>query len=163
MPKPRAGRRHWLFKTEPDVYSIEDLAREGSTLWDGVRNYQARNLLRDDLQLGDGVFIYHSSCERLGIAGLATVTGVGIADPSAFDPASPYHDPKSRPAAPTWYCVEIAFERRFTPLIARDAIAAEPGLAAMVLLQRGSRLSIQPVGADEARRLLQMAQHEAEA
>jgi predicted RNA-binding protein with PUA-like domain len=163
MPKPRAGRRHWLFKTEPDVYSIEDLAREGRTLWDGVRNYQARNLLRDELQVGDGVFVYHSSCERLGIAGLAAVTGVGIVDPSAFDPSSPYHDPKSRPEAPTWYCVEIAFERRFTPPIERAVIAADPALAAMALLQRGSRLSIQPVRADEARRLLQLAQREAEA
>ncbi|WP_445395481.1 EVE domain-containing protein [Zobellella sp. An-6] len=146
---------YWLFKTEPDTFSIDDLAR-ANTIWEGVRNYQARNFLRDEVQEGDEVFIYHSSCKQVGIAGIGRVVRAGFPDPFAFDPDSAYFDPKSSPDQPTWYAVELTFERRL-PLLPLAALKANPALAGMPLVQKGSRLSVMPVTPAQWRAILAMA------
>ncbi|MCE1228905.1 MAG: EVE domain-containing protein [Firmicutes bacterium] len=142
--------RYWLMKTEPTSYSIDDLAREGATSWTGVRNYQARNFMRDDMKVGDGVLFYHSSCPEPGIVGLAEVSDAAHPDPTQFDARSKYFDPASRPDAPRWVNVEIKLVRR-TRLLPLEELRAYPELAAMPLLQRGNRLSITPVTAAEWR------------
>lgn len=133
-------------KSEPDECSIDDaLAAPGATVpWTGVRNYQARNFMRDAMQVGDGVLFYHSSCPQPGIAGLAEVASDSRPDPTQFDPASPYHDPKSPRDKPRWLLLDVKVLKK-TPLLSLAALRAEPALADMVLLQRGSRLSITPV------------------
>jgi predicted RNA-binding protein with PUA-like domain len=148
---------YWLFKSEPDCYSIDDLKRDKTTFWDGVRNYQARNLLRDSIKVGDGVLFYHSSCEPMAIVGMAEVVKAGHPDMTAFDPKSDHPDPKSDPDNPAWYGVDIRFRDKFQKPVLRDDIKGEKRLAKMVLLQRGSRLSVQPVTADEWRAVLQIA------
>ncbi|MGC3986977.1 MAG: EVE domain-containing protein [Pseudorhodoferax sp.] len=142
---PRAPH-HWLMKSEPDECSIDDaLAAPGQTVpWTGVRNYQARNFMRDGMQIGDGVLFYHSSCPQPGIAGIARVASAVRPDPTQFDPASPYHDAAARPEAPRWLLRDVQALRK-TRLLPLAELRAHPGLAGMVLLQRGSRLSITPV------------------
>lgn len=151
MTTSLAKPRIWLFKTEPEVFSIQDLANspDQTTFWDGVRNYQARNTLRDDVQVGDLVLIHHSNADPPGIAGTARVVRAGYPDPSAFDPKDPHFDPKSRKESPTWIAVDIRLESIFPEPIGLPQLKAEPRLAQMVLLQRGSRLSIQPVTGPE--------------
>lgn len=136
----------WLMKSEPDECSIDDALRAPAATvpWTGVRNYQARNFMRDTMRIGDGVLFYHSSCPQPGIAGLAQVASGPYPDPTQFDPASPYHDPKSTRDAPRWVLVEVKALRK-TRLIGLPELRATPELADMVLLQRGSRLSITPV------------------
>ena len=147
MSRRSAKRRYWLFKSEPEAYSIDDLAREPSqtTFWDGVRNYQARNFLRDDVQVGDRVFLYHSNTDPRAITGTLEVVRAGYPDHTAFDPGSGHYDPKSDPDAPTWFMVDVKLLQLFPEPVTRARLQAEPELAEMVLLQRGSRLSIQPV------------------
>lgn len=144
MPQ-RTGRRHWLFKSEPEVYGIDPFEAEGRTLWTGVRNYQARNLLRDDVKPGDAVLFYHSNAEPTAVVGVAVVTAPACPDPTQFDPASPYFDPKSSPSEPRWFGVEIAFVARMREPVLRERMKADRRLADMMLLQRGARLSVQPV------------------
>jgi predicted RNA-binding protein with PUA-like domain len=138
--------RHWLMKSEPDEASIDDLARAPrQTLpWTGVRNYQARNFMRDQMRPGDGVLFYHSSCPQPGIAGLAEIAGAPEPDATQFDPASPYHDPKSSPQRPRWLQVPVRLVRK-TRLLGLPEMRAAPSLATMRVLQRGNRLSITPV------------------
>jgi predicted RNA-binding protein with PUA-like domain len=145
------ARRYWLFKSEPEEFSFDDLlAAPGRTAaWDGVRNYQARNSLRDDVRAGDGVLFYHSNAEPAGVAGVAEVAGAASPDPTAFDAAHPGFDPRSRPDAPTWLQVEIRAVERFPHVVALAALRAEPALADMVVLRRGNRLSVTPVTAGE--------------
>jgi predicted RNA-binding protein with PUA-like domain len=140
----------WLMKSEPDEVSIDDLAAApGQTLpWTGVRNYQARNFMRDAMRPGDGVLFYHSSCPQPGIAGLAEIVGHLAPDSTQFDPASPYHDPKSDPAQPRWLQIDVRLIRK-TRLLSLAEMRASAGLATMVVLQRGNRLSITPVTAPE--------------
>jgi predicted RNA-binding protein with PUA-like domain len=137
---------NWLMKSEPDEASIDDLAvAPAQTLpWTGVRNYQARNFMRDAMQRGDGVLFYHSSCDEPGIAGLATVVGGLGPDETQFDPASPYFDPKSTRAAPRWLKVDVRLARK-TRLLPLAEMRQAPELATMRVLQRGNRLSITPV------------------
>ncbi len=149
-------RRYWLFKSEPGSYSFERFARDRRTFWSGVRNHQARNLLRDEIKAGDGVLFYHSSTEPMSIAGIARVVKEGYPDPTAFDSASEYHDPDSDPADPTWYVVDIECVGAMREPVTRERCKAEPALAGMTLLQRGSRLSVQPVTADEWRTILRL-------
>ena len=156
-----AKKRYWLVKSEPDVYSIRDLERDGSTMWDGVRNYQARNLMRDDMKVGDGVLFYHSNVKPMCIAGLAAVASEPYADPTAFDRKDKHFDPKSKADEPTWMLVDLAHVETFEAPLTRDALAAEPALADMMLLRRGSRLSVQPVTASEYKAVLKMAKREA--
>lgn len=140
--------QYWLMKSEPEECSIDDaLAAPGATVpWTGVRNYQARNFMRDAMQLGDGVLFYHSSCAEPGIVGLARVASGTRPDPTQFDPASPYFDAKSQPAAPRWLLLDVQATHKTRP-IGLPELRATPELADMVVLQRGSRLSITPVSA----------------
>lgn len=144
-------RQYWLFKSEPESFSIADLSREKkqSTYWDGVRNYQARNFLRDSIQLGDGVLFYHSSTEPMAIVGTAEVIKTGYPDHTAFEASNHHYDPKSDPDNPTWYLVDIRLLQIFPQPLTRPELQACPDLAEMMLLKRGSRLSIQPVTAAE--------------
>lgn len=147
----KPGCRYWLFKSEPESYSIAHLARDPdrTTFWDGVRNYQARNMLRDDVAAGDGVLFYHSGTEPLGIFGTMEVVRAGYPDHTAFDPHEPHYDPKSNPDAPTWFLVDVRLVQTFDHPVTREMLAADPATKGMMVLARGSRLSIQPVTADE--------------
>jgi predicted RNA-binding protein with PUA-like domain len=135
---------NWLLKSEPSVYSIEDLRRDGRTHWEGVRNYQARNFMRDTMQAGDRVLFYHSNASPPGVAGLAEIVREGYPDPTARDPASPYFDPKASDDDPRWYLVDVGWVETFPAFVPLDRLREVPALAAMPLLNR-SRLSVQPV------------------
>ncbi|HCS51267.1 EVE domain-containing protein [Rubinisphaera sp.] len=144
-------KRFWLFKSEESCYSIDHLAAESNktTFWDGIRNYQARNMLRDDVQKGDLVFFYHSNTDPLAIAGTARVVKAGYADHTAFDPIEKHYDPKSNPDEPTWYMVDIKFVKKFPQPVTRAMLKEDPVTANMMVLARGSRLSVQPVTQEE--------------
>ena len=151
--------QYWLMKSEPDVFGIDDLAaRPGQTEpWDGVRNYQARNMMRDQMRLGDQVLFYHSNCKPPGVVGIMEVVREGYPDETALDPQSKYHDPKSTLENPRWYRVDLRLVRRFARLLSLDEMKAMPELAGMALLRRGNRLSVMPVAADEWRVIVQRA------
>lgn len=140
--------RYWLMKSEPNSYSIDDLERDRTTSWEGVRNYQARNFMRDEMAPGDGVLFYHSNADPAGVAGIARVARAGYPDPTARDPESHYFDPKASDADPRWYMVDLAFVERFPALVPLSAIHDAPGLEDM-LLNKKSRLSVQPVTPEE--------------
>ena len=152
------ARRYWLMKSEPNVFSIEDLARapRQTTGWDGVRNYQARNLLRDEIKLGDGVLFYHSSADPPAVAGTAEVVRAGYPDPTQFDPKSDHHDPDARADQPRWYGVDIKHAQTFAHPVPLPVLRATPALRDMVLLRKGSRLSVQPVTTDEWKAIVAM-------
>ena len=147
-PGTKAGRHHWLVKSDPDSYGIADLERDGTTSWTGVRNFQARNTLRE-MRVGDPVLVYHSSAEPLAIMGLAEVASAARPDETAFDKKDDHYDPKSQRESPTWFAIDLRHVKTFKTPVARERLAAEPALKKMVLLQRGSRLSVQPVTAEE--------------
>jgi predicted RNA-binding protein with PUA-like domain len=149
---------YWLMKSEPDVFSIEDLkARPKSTEhWDGVRNYQARNMMRDQMETGDKMFFYHSSCPQPGIVGIAEVVREAYSDDSAQNPESRYYDPKASPEDPRWVMVDVKFVRKLTRLITLSEIKSEPALQKMALVKKGSRLSIMAVSKEEWRQVLAM-------
>ena len=149
--------QHWLMKTEPDTFGIDDLARVKVEPWTGVRNYQARNSMRDDMKIGDRVLFYHSNATPPGVAGLAVVKRTGVVDATQFEPSSPYYDPSSKRDAPRWICVDVEFVEKLPRLIALDELRANPALDGMVLLQKGSRLSVQPVSAAHYKAVLAMA------
>lgn len=140
-------RRYWLMKSEPDVFSFDDLlaAPARTTCWDGVRNYQARNFMRDDMRVGDLVLFYHSGAERPAVAGIAEVVRDAYPDATAFDPSDAHFDPKSRRDSPTWYMVDVRAVERFDEPVTLAELRGTAGLEEMALLQRGSRLSVQPV------------------
>lgn len=140
------SKKYWLFKAEPHIYGIDHLnaAPQKTGRWDGIRNYQARNFLRDQVQLGDEVLIYHSSCKNIGIVGTAKVVKTAYPDPTQFNPESDYYDPKSTPENPRWVSVDIQVTKTFTRLIPLAEIKAQPALENMVLVKQG-RLSTQPV------------------
>ena len=141
----------WLFKTEPDAFSIDDLAArpQQTEPWDGVRNYQARNFLRDKVQLGDKVFIYHSSCKQVGIAGVAEVVKAGYPDTEQFNPESKYYDPKASIDAPRWYRVDVKFVEKFNTVLPLKIIKSLPEVTEVGLVKKGHRLSIMPVEENE--------------
>jgi predicted RNA-binding protein with PUA-like domain len=147
---------YWLLKSEPSVFSIEDLKRQKEAVWDGVRNYQARNHLRT-AQMGDLAFFYHSSADPMGIAGLCKVIEANVEDPTQFDPSSPYYDPKSTRAAPRWQTVRVAFVEAFDQIITLDALKAAFTGEELLVVKKGMRLSVMPVSEAAAQRLLQMA------
>ena len=147
----------WLFKSEPTEYSISDLRRDGSTCWDGVRNYQARNMLRDDVQKGDSVLFYHSGSDSPGIVGVASVTRAGYADHTQFDEAHAHYDASSTHTSPRWFMVDIAFDQEFSGPLLLSELKSVPALAGMGLLRKGNRLSIQPVTEAERGVILDMA------
>lgn len=150
---------YWLFKTEPDEFGIQDLAQAKNKRenWNGVRNYQARNFLRDQVALDDLVFIYHSSCKLVGIAGLAKISQIGLVDPSQFDPQSAYFDPKSTPDKPRWFMVEVEHVETFEHVLALKEIKRMPDIVHIGLVQKGHRLSIMPVQEGEFALLLDRA------
>ena len=141
----------WLFKTDPDAFSIDDLAARPQLTepWDGVRNYQARNFLRDKVQLGDKVFIYHSSCKQVGIAGVAEVVKAGYPDTEQFNPESKYYDPKASIDAPRWYRVDVKFVEKFNTVLPLKIIKSLPEVTEVGLVKKGHRLSIMPVEENE--------------
>ncbi len=148
--------RYWLMKSEPDTFSIDDLARVGTEPWTGVRNYLARNYMRDEMRVGDGVLFYHSSCAEPGVAGLAEVASEAYPDPTQFDRKSDYHDPKSTPEQPRWQLVDVAFTRKLARTITLAELKADPRLDGFALLQRGNRLSILPVTKAQWNRILSL-------
>lgn len=141
--------RHWLVKTEPEVYSIDDLQRDGSTAWDRVRNHQAKLSLRDGMQPGDRVLVYHSNAEPTGVVGIATVVGHAIPDDTQFRRGDDAFEPRATKHAPVWWARTLRFERRFPACVTLASLRAEPKLAGMPLLARGNRLSVLPVAAVE--------------
>lgn len=144
---------YWLFKSEPDAFSIDDLkAMKGKRdHWDGIRNYQARNLMRDEMRKGDLGFFYHSSCKVPGIVGIVEVVREAYPDYTAWDPDSGYYDPKSSPENPRWMMVDVKYRQKFVHVISLQQLRSVEGLQKMALLQKGSRLSIQPVSSNEWR------------
>ena len=132
-------------KSEPDAYGIDDLARDRREPWDGIRNYQARNMMRDDMRIGDKVFFYHSNCKEPGIVGIAKVVSDAYPDPTQFDPESQYFDPKSSEDSPRWLLVDVEFIRKLKRTITLAELKAQPGLDGMILTRKGNRLSIMPV------------------
>jgi predicted RNA-binding protein with PUA-like domain len=155
----KRARRWWLMKTEPETFSWDDLERcpRQTSMWEGVRNYQARNLLRDQIKPGDGVLFYHSSTNPTAIVGLAEVVRGGYPDPTQFDARSKYYDEKSRPDDPRWFVVDVQARRRFEQPLTLAELRGMRGLQNMMLLRRGARLSVQPVTTAEARVILRAA------
>ena len=153
--------KHWLFKTEPSTFGVDDLARakRRTSIWDGVRNYQVRNMLRDEMKKGDLGFLYHSSCDVPGIYGVMKIVREGYPEPSALDRKHPYYDPDSDPESPRWYSVDVQLERRIDPPITLETLRkhAQEGLRDLVILRRGNRLSITPVTPQEWRFILSLA------
>lgn len=150
---------YWLFKSEPISYSFASLASEPdrTTSWEGVRNFQARNFLRDEMRVGDKVLFYHSNTETPGIAGIAEVVEAGSPDPTAFEPGSKYFDPKSRPEKPTWYQVKIRAVRAVEPLLPLSKLRESDELKGLELLRKGSRLSVQSVAPEHWRSVMRLA------
>jgi predicted RNA-binding protein with PUA-like domain len=148
--------RHWLFKSEPDAYSIHDLERDGRSEWSGVRSFQARNVMRE-MKLGDLGFFYHSSVQPPGVVGICKVIAEAHPDSTQFDPESEYFDRTSKRAEPKWWCVDVGFVEVLPRQVRLDELRAIPDLAYMPLLRRGQRLSVQPVTPDEWRIILELA------
>ncbi len=150
--------QYWLMKSEPDAFSIDDLAlRPGQTEpWDGVRNYQARNMLRDGMQIGDEVLFYHSNCKEPGVVGIAQIVKAGYPDDTAWDPDSKYHDPKSTPDRPIWFRVDVALVRKLKRTIGLAELKLCPELSDLALVRRGNRLSVMPVGEAEYHFILEL-------
>jgi|SRR5690349_15023119 predicted RNA-binding protein with PUA-like domain len=136
---------YWLMKTEPDEFSIDDLARKKIEAWTGVRNYQARNFMRDGMQVGDGVLFYHSSCAEPGVAGIAEVATAAHPDPTQFDRKSDYYDAASKREEPRWFLVDVKFKRKLKRVIPLTELKSRPELEGFALISRGNRLSVLPV------------------
>ncbi len=152
-----AGKQYWLMKSEPEAFSISDLAKKGKTCWDGVRNYQARNYIRDQMAIGDGVLFYHSNADPTGVAGIAEICSKAYPDSTAWDPKHDHFDPKTKKDAPAWMMVDIKFVEKFPKTVSLDDLRANPKLADMLVLKRGQRLSIQPVTPAEFEEVLKMS------
>lgn len=150
--------RHWLVKSEPSVFSIDDLQRAGCESWDGVRNFQARNFMID-MRVGDLVLFYHSNAKPNGVAGIARVVGRARPDPTAWDPESPYHDPRASEERPIWQMVDLEFVAKFPRLVPLAELKSRRGLEGMEVTRKGSRLSVQPVRPEEFKLILEMAGH----
>lgn len=145
----KATTQYWLLKSEPGSYSIDDLKRDRVTTWDGVRNYQARNFMRDDMQSGDLFLFYHSSAEPSGIVGVGKIVSRGLPDLSALDKKSKYYDPKATKDNPIWNTIKVRFIKKFKTIISLEELKKNPKLKKMLVIQRGQRLSVQPVTKEE--------------
>lgn len=143
------AKRYWLMKSEPDAYSIDDLKRDGTTQWEGIRNYQARNFMRDEMKLGDGVLFYHSNTKPPGVVGIGKVSRTAYPDFFAFDEESNYFDAKSDPENPRWMMVDVAYVSTLKRPVSLNEMKEIPGLSEMLVIRKGMRLSIQPVTKDE--------------
>lgn len=151
--------RYWLFKSEPDAFSIDDLhaRRSKGEHWDGVRNFQARNMMRDEVKVGDQVLFYHSNCKPPGIVGVAEVIKEAHPDFTSWDPDSKYYDPRSSKDKPLWFMVDIKFKEKFAEMVSLDELKQNPTLEDMLILRKGNRLSITPVTASQFKAILKMA------
>ncbi len=149
-------RRYWLMKSEPDAFSIDDMEKVGVEPWDGIRNYTARNFMRDEMNIGDGIFFYHSNAKPMAIVGTMEVASEPYDDPTQFDPKAKYFDPKSSKDNPKWQLVDVKFVQKFENPVTREAMKEEPELADMELF-RLARLSITPVRESEWKKILEMA------
>jgi len=147
---------YWLMKSEPDAYSIDDLERDGREPWDGIRNYQARNMMRDEMEIGDEVFFYHSNCKEPGIVGIMKVASEPYPDPMQFDRTSKYYDPKSTKDNPRWCLVDVEFVRKLERTISLAEIKDTTGLDGLILTRKGNRLSIMPIDKTHWSRLLSL-------
>jgi len=154
---PRMAKRYWLMKSEPLVYSITDLEKDGTSGWEGVRNYTARNFMRDDMKEGDLVLYYHSNAKPSGVAGVAKVHGPPVPDPSQFDKKSEYYDATSSKAEPRWLMARLAFVEKFANVVPLEVLKADQALAGMPVLAKGQRLSVQPVSPQHFARVLKLA------
>ncbi len=150
------SKSYWLMKSEPDVYSIDDFARDGTTHWDGVRNFKARNYMRS-MALGDGVFFYHSNADPKAIVGIARVSKLAYPDQTQFDRKSDYHEPKATMEKPYWYMVEIEFVRKLPEPQSLEKLRGVKELSGMALLKKGQRLSVQPVTEEEWKTICRLA------
>ena len=153
------AKRYWLMKCEPSAYTIDDLQRDGTTSWEGVRNYQARNFMRDDMRVGDGVLFYASNADPSGVTGIARIARAGYFDHTAWTRGHKYFDAAGKQASPTWYMVDIAFVRKLPAIIPLETLKQTPGLEQMAVTQKGSRLSIQPVTAREFEIVVSLGAH----
>ena len=147
---------YWLFKSEPDVFSFADLKSRRREPWSGVRNYQARNYMRDGMQVGDAALFYHSSCPEPGVAGVMTIASEPMPDPTQFNPKDEYFDPKATLEKPIWQMVEVEWAADFTKFVPLETLRADEALADMLILRKGNRLSITPVTAAEFRRVCRL-------
>ena len=150
--------QYWLFKTEPSTYSIDDLEREKTTEWYGIRNYQVRNFLRDAIKIGDTVLIYHSNAEEIGVVGTATVTSEAYPDTEQFKEGSKYYDPKSKTENPSWLSRDVSFVSKFKEIVLLSELKKEKALKNMLILRPGNRLSITPLKEKECKHILTLAQ-----
>lgn len=148
---------YWLLKSEPSTYSIDHLAKDQQTQWTGVRNFQARNFLRDQLKKNDQILFYHSSTDIVGVAGLGKVVESGLADPTQFDSKSEYYDAKATTQNPIWYAPRIEFVKKLNSVLTLEQMRKEKSLQKMLLLKRGTRLSVQPVSESEFKHIIKMA------
>lgn len=149
---------YWLMKSEPDVFSIDDLEKQRRSGWDGVRNYQARNYMRDGMKVGDLILFYHSNAEPSGIAGIARVSKEAHPDPTQFQPKSEYFDPKATKEKPIWLQVEVEFVKKFAAVIPLETLKKQKSLEKMPLVQKGTRLSVMPVTEKEWNTILQLGE-----
>ena len=151
-------RRYWLLKSEPDSWSWSQQCDRGERgeWWDGVRNYQARNMMRDQMSVGDQIFFYHSNCDVPGIVGIAKVASKSYPDPTAFDPDDKHYDPKSDPDNPRWFLVDVRYVKKFRKTVSLADLKANPALDNLALVRKGNRLSVMPVGDDEWASILEM-------
>lgn len=148
--------KYWLMKSEPDAFSIDDLKEKTTEHWDGIRNYQARNMIRDDMSEGDEVFFYHSSCKQPGVVGLMTISRGAYPDHTAWNPESPYFDPKSNPDEPRWFMVDVTYQRHLGRTIPLSELKQNPLLGNLPLVKKGSRLSIMELSPSEFEAILDM-------
>ncbi len=148
--------QYWLMKSEPSEYSIDHLKRDKVEHWDGVRNYQARNMMRDQMKIGDLAFLYHSNCDEIGIVGVMTIHKESYPDHTAFDPNDKHYDPKSDPDKPRWFMVDVKYKRKMKRVISLQELRETKGLEDMALVRKGNRLSVMPVSEDEWNLILTM-------
>ena len=148
--------QYWLMKSEPSEYSIDHLKRDNVEHWDGVRNYQARNMMRDQMKVGDLAFLYHSNCNEIGIVGIMTIHKEGYPDHLAFDPKDKHYDPKSDPEKPRWFMVDVKYKRKMKRVISLQELRDTKGLEDMALVRKGNRLSVMPVSKEEWNLILAM-------
>ena len=148
---------YWLMKSEPDCYSIDDLERDDVEHWDGTRNYQVRNMMRDDMQVGDMALFYHSNTKEIGVVGIMKVVSKAYPDPTQFDPKSEHPDPKSDPEHPRWLCVDVQFIRKFPRTVTLAEIKFDPVFETMSLVKKGNRLSVMPVARKHFEKIIEMS------
>ena len=150
--------KYWLMKSEPSEYSIDDLRRDRKTMWDGVRNYQARNFMRDDMRVGDRALFYHSNTDEIGVAGTMKITQTAYTDPTQFDKKDKHYDATSDPKKPRWVCVGVGFDAKFPRTITLAELKLNPAFTDMMVTQKGSRLSIQPVAKKHFTKICHLAE-----